>query len=527
MSGRIKNTAKSTRVLLGVLAVLIAGIATAALAASTVPPPTITGKPANPTASTSATFTFTGAAAAGGSYQCSLDSAAFAACTSPKTYTGLAPTSHTFRVLALDKNNNVSDPVSYTWTVDTTPPTVRAIELTTGGPTNASSVRWYVTFSESVTGVDATDFALVKTGITGGSSAVTLTGNGATYTATMASTGTGDGTVGLNLVDDDSIKDAATNVLAGAGANNGNFAGQIYTIDRTPPTGVPTIKSGPSGFVESTTATFKFASSDSDVASFRCQLDSGPVTLCTNPTEYTGLAESSHTLKVWSADKAGNVGAATATRTWTVDTVAPPAPVLVDKPDDPNGDGIANFTWTDSESPLTFQCSIENGAFTNCTSPYSTIVNVTNNGQHQFAVRAYDAAGHFSQTSYTWKVLGVNITIDGDVVGLMAPGVTRPIALTFHNPNNFLIKVTGVDISVRTSPPGCPAGSVGGNPANISLQQADITSAATVSVPANGQVTLPAQGHAAPTIRLNDTPLNQDACKGGTFGLSYVGRGVK
>jgi len=42
-------------------------------------------------------------------------------------------------------------------------------------------------------------------------------------------------TLGLNLVDDDSIADPAGNKLGGAGAGNDNFTGQVYTLDRAAP----------------------------------------------------------------------------------------------------------------------------------------------------------------------------------------------------------------------------------------------------------------------------------------------------
>src|SRR5204862_3282176 len=54
------------------------------------------------------------------------------------------------------------------------------------------------------------------------------------YTIT-ANTGSGTGTLGLNLADDDSISDSATNALGGTGAGNGNFTGQTYSIDKTAP----------------------------------------------------------------------------------------------------------------------------------------------------------------------------------------------------------------------------------------------------------------------------------------------------
>ena len=88
--------------------------------------------------------------------------------------------------------------------------------------------RW----TTSVTGVGSSDFAAAASGLSG--AAVTnVTGSGTTYTVTLSS-GTGNGTLGLNLVDDDSIIDAATNPLGGTGLGNGNFTGQTYTVNRAP-----------------------------------------------------------------------------------------------------------------------------------------------------------------------------------------------------------------------------------------------------------------------------------------------------
>src|SRR5205807_9698771 len=120
------------------------------------------------------------------------------------------------------------------YTIDKTPPTVSAINRVSSSPTNAASVQFAVTFSESVTGVDATDFALAASGVSG-ASITGVSGSGSSYTVTV-NTGTGDGTLGLNLVDDDSIVDVAGNTLGGTGPGNGNFPGQAYTIDKTAPT---------------------------------------------------------------------------------------------------------------------------------------------------------------------------------------------------------------------------------------------------------------------------------------------------
>ena len=116
--------------------------------------------------------------------------------------------------------------------VDTTAPTVQSINRVGTTPTNAASVSWTVLFSESVTGVDASDFALVTTGAVTGATITTVSGSGSQYTVT-ANTGTGNGTLGLNLVDNDTILDTSANPLGGTGSGNGNFTGQSYTIDKT------------------------------------------------------------------------------------------------------------------------------------------------------------------------------------------------------------------------------------------------------------------------------------------------------
>jgi hypothetical protein len=122
----------------------------------------------------------------------------------------------------------------FTGANDWVAPTVSSIDRHTSSPSNGGTVQWDVTFSESVTGVDASDFQLVNTGLGGTPQITNVTGSGSTYTVT-ASTGTGNGSLGLNLVDDDSIADGSGNKLGGAGTGNGDFTGQVYSIDRTAP----------------------------------------------------------------------------------------------------------------------------------------------------------------------------------------------------------------------------------------------------------------------------------------------------
>ena len=120
------------------------------------------------------------------------------------------------------------------------PPTVSSINRASPDPTSAgATVSWTVTFSEAVTGVDASDFTLLQSGLAG-STITGVSGSGTTRTVT-ATVGSGDGTLGLNLVDNDSVRDLANMPLGGSGAGNGNFTGQAYTVpfSCTPPPGAP------------------------------------------------------------------------------------------------------------------------------------------------------------------------------------------------------------------------------------------------------------------------------------------------
>ncbi len=212
-----------------------------ALADSSLPAPSITAKPANPTNQISASFTYTDSQSV--SFQCSLDGSSFAACGGPgtsgsKSYPGpLAAGSHQFQVKAV--SGSKSSTTSYSWVIDLTAPAVSSMTRVGSSPTNTTGpVQWTVKFSENVTGVDSGDFSPANGGGVSGTSIAPVAGSGSTYTVTVNS-GSGSGTLGLNLVDNDSIADSAGNNLGGSGAGNGNFsapAAQQYTFDRTPPT---------------------------------------------------------------------------------------------------------------------------------------------------------------------------------------------------------------------------------------------------------------------------------------------------
>ena len=513
-----RNTARrtaATAALLGVL--VVAATVTVAAGASGPATPTISSGPANPTASTSATFTFS-AAPSGGSNKCKLDGAAFATCTSPKIYTGVAAGSHTFQVQAVDNGGKTSGAASYTWVIDATAPSVASMTRVGATPTNAASVSWTVTFSESVTGVDVGDYALVKSGLA--TAALTgVSGSGSVYTVS-SSTGSGDGTLGLKLVDNDSIADSVGNKLGGTGAGNGNFTGPMYTLDRTGPVTAPTITFGPSGLVASASASFGFSSGESGVAGYHCSLDAGAFASCTSPKAYSGLAQGARSFQVRAVDSLGNPGPP-ATRNWTVDTVAPAIPVFTQTPPDPSSISTSHFAWADSSPDVaSYQCSKENGSFQLCTTPHTYVVGVTSNGLHQFSVRAIDAAGNVSgSASYSWKVdrgSPQEFTISGSVSGLLL-GAAKPVTVTLTNPNNLPIYVDSLTTTVTTN-----GGSGSCAASNFSVTQSNASAGTPILVPANGSVVV-STAPQAPQVMLVNLGTNQDACKNKTFALNFAG----
>jgi hypothetical protein len=132
---------------------------------------------------------------------------------------------YTIHVHGKDSAGNWGSMGTATLTIDKTPPTVLSINRTDPNPTGAPSVGFLVTFSDSVTGVTSGNFTVVTTGSVSGASILSVSGTGATRTVTV-STGSGGGTVGLNLTSATGIKDVAGNAMSSTGLP---FVGQVYT----------------------------------------------------------------------------------------------------------------------------------------------------------------------------------------------------------------------------------------------------------------------------------------------------------
>jgi hypothetical protein len=88
----------------------------------------ITSAPSNPSSSRDATFGFTGN---GSGFECALDGADFAPCTTPHHYSGLAYGLHSFQVRALDNEGNRGAADRFLWIVANAAPVAHDQALTT------------------------------------------------------------------------------------------------------------------------------------------------------------------------------------------------------------------------------------------------------------------------------------------------------------------------------------------------------------------------------------------------------------
>jgi hypothetical protein len=345
----------------------------------TTPPETsIDSGPSATVSATSASFGFS-SSEANSTFECSLDGASFSSCASPQSYASLANGSHTFSVRATDAAGNVdATPATRTWSVDTGAPNT-TIDTKPAALANSATATFGFSSDEA-----------------GSTFECSLDGNAfIACTSPRNLTALSEGSHTFRV--------RATDAAGNTDATPGSYTWTVDTIAAD-----TTIDSGPSGTVGSSSASFTFSSTEAN-STFECKLDGGSFSSCTSPRSYTSLSDGSHTFSVRVTDAAGNVDATPATRTWTVDTGAPPdnTPPETTIGSGPSGTvstASASFTFSSSESGSTFECKLDSGTFVACTSPrsYTGLAN----GSHTFSVRATDAAGNVDATpaTRTWKV---------------------------------------------------------------------------------------------------------------------------
>ena len=211
--------------------------------------------------------------------------------TAPATYTVPTVGSFTLYPWVKDAAGNISAAFPTPRTVVVDLPIVARITRAVVNPTKATSVKYTVTFNKTVTGVDKTDFALVSTGGITKAVISSVSGKGTTYLVTVG-TGTGLGTLRLDVVDNDSIKDAAGTALGGASAGNGTFnTGEIFTVDKVKPIVLSIVRAGASPTTAASvnyTVTLSEPVTGVDVKDFKLTLTGGIIGTAVTSVTSTG-----------------------------------------------------------------------------------------------------------------------------------------------------------------------------------------------------------------------------------------------
>ncbi len=372
---------------------------------------TITPGAPNPNNDTSPTFAFTASEAS--TFRCKLDAAAFAACTSPQSYTAVAGGSHTFVVEATDAAANVGT-ASYSWTIDVTAPTV-TITVKPPSQSNDTSPTFGFTASEASTFRCGLDPATLAACTSPKSFANLLPG---AYTFLVRATD---------------------------GVGNVGAVSYSWTIDTTPPTTSITAKPSNPSNVDS--PSFGFAASE--IATFECRIDGAAFAACATTKSYTALADGAHTFRVKATDRAGNPGPEVI-YTWSIDTAVPTATITL-KPSSSSNTSSPTFAFIASESG-SFTCRLDGGSFAPCTSP--AIYGSLADGPHTFAVRATDSAGNTGpEASHAWTI---ETRAPTAALASAPAGLSNSSGATFaflaDEPSSFDCSVDGRGFEPCTSP---------------------------------------------------------------------------
>ncbi|MGD9503642.1 MAG: Ig-like domain-containing protein, partial [Syntrophobacteraceae bacterium] len=175
--------------------------------------------------------------------------------------------------------------------------------------TNADEVKYSVVFSKPVTGLGRSHFSLDAVGVTN-ASVESVSGSGEAWQVTVK-TGSGDGSLRLDVVSAAGITDASGNSVSNIPAT-----GASYTIDKTP----PSVSAG-----EDVSAKAKFThvavASDANPMTYQWTVVSGPGNLYFSPsnalsTIISAYGDGDYELLFTAMDAAGNSASDTMTLTW-------------------------------------------------------------------------------------------------------------------------------------------------------------------------------------------------------------------
>jgi photosystem II stability/assembly factor-like uncharacterized protein len=141
--------------------------------------------------------------------------------------------------------------------------------------------------------------------------------------------------------------------------------------------------------------------SEDPEASFDCALDRNMFHPCSSPVHLTRLDDGNHIFWIHAHDLAGNLEQPDVGARFVVDTTGPGIRIVTGPPA-LSTQASASFKLAADETPVTFECSLDGGAFASCSAPAT--VTVIDDRSHTFEAVAIDRYGNRSQTpaSFSW-----------------------------------------------------------------------------------------------------------------------------
>jgi hypothetical protein len=375
--------------------------ATRAFTVGTAPPPdmtapdtTITAGPAGPTDDATPTFAFT-ASETNSVFECRVDSAPWASCASPWTTAALTDGPHSVSIRATDAAGNTdASPATRSFTVAATapPPDTTAPDTTiTSGPTGTTS--------------DSTP-----------TFAFTSSETNSIFECRMDSASWGECASPWTTA---ALTDGPHSVSIRATDSAGN-------TDASPATRTWTIQTAPAGEDHEPVAAYTYTptapaagqSVSFDAASATC--DDAPCTYTWEDDGPDGVGGKQWPLgdgrtMTFTFQEAGakyvrvavtDADGDTDSTRKTVTVASRPAPAtaapdttITSGPTGTTSDGTPTFAFSASEEGATFECRADTGAWSPCTSPWTT--GTLGDGPHSVFVRATDAAGNTDASAAT------------------------------------------------------------------------------------------------------------------------------
>ncbi len=228
-------------------------------------------------------------------------------------------------------------------------------------------------------------------------------------------------------------------------------ASYTWRIDTNPPD--TEITDAPPSLDNDAAPIVAFSGTDDEgEVTFECSLDGATPSPCTSP-DTLAVTDGTHSFAVTAVDAAGNRDPSPATHGWEVNTSTPNTAITAGPTEGSTTADAVTFAFSTPDPNATFECDIDGGGFTACTTPLD--FTALADGSHTFTVRAVGIAGADpSPPSVTWNVDAVPPTATITSGPSNPSNVTTPqFAFTADETATFECQIDGVTtFTACTSP---------------------------------------------------------------------------